>query len=48
MQELGIKPGPIIGKILNQLLELVLENPELNEKSVLLKEAEKLNRQQTR
>lgn len=47
MQELNIKPGPIIGKILNQLLELVLENPELNEKSALLKEAEKINHQQT-
>ena len=32
----GIRPGKEIGEILNRLLEEVLENPELNEKSVLL------------
>lgn len=26
----NIKPGPLVGQILNQLLELVLESPELN------------------
>ena len=34
--DLGIKPGKEIGEILNHLLEMVLENPELNEKEILL------------
>ena len=33
--ELGYK-GPDIGKMLNQLLEVVLDNPELNERQHLL------------
>jgi tRNA nucleotidyltransferase (CCA-adding enzyme) len=33
----GIQPGKIIGKILNDLLEIVLEKPELNTKEDLLK-----------
>lgn len=36
MEHLGIKPGPIFGKILNHLLELVLENPEENTNERLL------------
>ncbi len=36
MGELGLKPGPVIGKILNELLELVLDNPELNDRDILL------------
>ena len=32
----GVKPGKEMGSILNHLLELVLEQPELNEKDVLL------------
>lgn len=32
----GIKPGPAMGKIMNGLLERVLENPELNNKEDLL------------
>ncbi|MDO8685194.1 MAG: HD domain-containing protein [Clostridiales bacterium] len=32
----GIPEGPEIGRILNDLLELVLENPALNEKSILI------------
>ncbi|PIR61450.1 MAG: hypothetical protein COY81_02350 [Candidatus Pacebacteria bacterium CG_4_10_14_0_8_um_filter_43_12] len=36
IKELVIQPGPIIGKILQQLLEEVLENPELNTKEKLL------------
>jgi hypothetical protein len=39
MDELGLKPGPKLGEILNKLLEEVLENPELNEKENLLKKA---------
>lgn len=42
MTELGLKPGPQIGKILQQLLELVLENPELNTRDELVKKAAEL------
>ncbi|MBP7735115.1 MAG: HD domain-containing protein [Spirochaetes bacterium] len=35
MEEFGLEPGPIIGMILNQLLETVLDNPELNEREKL-------------
>lgn len=38
----GRKPGREMGEILNRLLELVLENPEYNNREILLKEAEKL------
>ncbi len=36
---LGMKPGPELGKLLQQLFEEVLENPELNTKETLLKMA---------
>jgi len=36
MQEFGLKPGPLIGKILNELLEAVLDDPGLNERETLL------------
>lgn len=39
---LGIKPGKEIGIILNKLLELVLENPELNSKDKLIDYAERM------
>ena len=32
----GIQPGPEIGRILNELLEMVIEEPELNKKEILL------------
>ena len=32
-----MKPGKEIGDKLNELLEMVIENPELNEKNELLK-----------
>ncbi len=41
MTDLKLQPGPQLGKILNELFELVLENPELNTKETLLKEARK-------
>ncbi len=41
MQEFGLKPGPIIGRILNELLETVLDNPELNERDKLVAMARK-------
>ena len=34
---IGIKPGKEIGEILNRLLEMVIEDPELNQKEILLK-----------
>ncbi len=42
MSELGLKPGPIIGRVLDGLLELVIETPEKNERAVLLEEARKI------
>ena len=33
--EAGVKPGPKVGKILNEMLNCVLEDPETNEKSRL-------------
>ena len=39
---IGISPGPCMGKVLEKLLDMVLENPKLNEKSVLLEHAVKL------
>ena len=35
----GFPKGKCMGEILNALLEMVLEKPELNEKEILLKEA---------
>lgn len=36
MRELGLRPGPAVGRILDQLLEEVLEEPSLNERERLL------------
>ncbi len=36
MVALGLSPGPILGTLLQKLLEDVLENPDLNEKQLLL------------
>jgi tRNA nucleotidyltransferase (CCA-adding enzyme) len=36
MKELALAPGPILGKILNHLLELVVGDPGLNEREKLL------------
>ena len=38
MKELGLSPGPTIGKLLDRLLELVTERPELNQREPLLEE----------
>jgi tRNA nucleotidyltransferase (CCA-adding enzyme) len=40
MNEFNLQPSPLIGQILNHLLELVLDDPDLNKKEILLKEAE--------
>lgn len=37
LMDLGFKQGPIIGKILEYLLEQVMENPEYNQKEILKK-----------
>ena len=37
MQAYGIKPGPMIGKILNAMLDKVLDNPELNTREQLIR-----------
>ena len=40
--ELGIKPGPQIGRILDALLELVIVDPTVNERATLLAKAREL------
>lgn len=42
IKTLELKPGRIIGEILQQLFEQVLENPEKNTKEILLEEAKKI------
>jgi poly(A) polymerase/tRNA nucleotidyltransferase (CCA-adding enzyme) len=42
INKIGLKPGPEIGAILEELLAEVIENPNLNQKEKLLKKAEKL------
>lgn len=42
MEQFKIQPGPIIGKVLNELLEEVLEHPENNTKELLLEKARAL------
>jgi hypothetical protein len=37
-----MKPGPTIGKVLEALLELVLADPELNEREALLRAAREI------
>jgi len=39
MDELGLKPSRIVGNILNKLMDMVEESPELNDKETLLKMA---------
>lgn len=38
--ELGYRPGKLVGETLNRLLEMVLDNPELNDKQILKDMAE--------
>lgn len=42
MKDLGITPGPIIGQLLNILLDYCLETPEINTKEALLNKASEL------
>ncbi|MCX7678019.1 MAG: CCA tRNA nucleotidyltransferase [Spirochaetes bacterium] len=39
MEEFNLTPGPMVGKILNHLLELVLDDPTLNKREILLEKA---------
>jgi hypothetical protein len=39
--DLGLRPGPLFGKFLNNALELVLEQPEQNQKEILLEFAKR-------
>jgi tRNA nucleotidyltransferase (CCA-adding enzyme) len=39
MERFNLSPSPSVGQILNHLLEMVLDDPDLNKKEVLLKEA---------
>src|SRR5262245_12094874 len=47
LQREGIRPGPLLGKILNALLERVLEDPSRNTADWLLQEAQRLYREWT-
>ncbi len=47
INELAMQPGPKIGQVLNELLQKVLEDPRLNQRDILLKEAQKLLKQST-
>ncbi len=42
MKEFNIKPGPVIGRILNELLEIVLDEPEANNRNDLLVKAREI------
>jgi poly(A) polymerase/tRNA nucleotidyltransferase (CCA-adding enzyme) len=42
MSEFGIAPGPMIGKILNELLEVILDNPEFNNREYLVSKAREI------
>jgi tRNA nucleotidyltransferase (CCA-adding enzyme) len=44
LRQLGIPPGPLLGKILKALLEAVLEDPSRNSRDWLLQEAERIAR----
>ncbi len=47
MTELQLQPGPILGKILHELFERVLDNPELNQKDKLLEISREILQNQT-
>jgi len=42
LMNLGIPKGPELGRILNQLLEMVIDYPTLNDRETLLKQAQSL------
>jgi tRNA nucleotidyltransferase (CCA-adding enzyme) len=42
MSMFGVSPGPIIGKILNELLEMVLDDPDANTPEILSEKAKEI------
>ena len=42
--EQGIGPGSVVGDVLDRLLDLVLEEPMLNKKEVLIEEIQRMKR----
>ena len=42
MEEFKVQPGPVIGRLLNELLEIVLDNPELNTREYLLEKGREI------
>ena len=44
MRHLGLGPGPVVGIVLRELYETVLDNPEQNERDTLLSIAERFQR----
>ena len=42
LMQLGIEKGPVIGEVLGNLLEAVLEDPKLNSNEILLNMAKEL------
>lgn len=40
MQKFKLTPGPLVGKVLNHLLEKVLDDPDFNQEDLLLQEAQ--------
>lgn len=42
MEHFKLAPGPVIGRILHELLELVLDEPEMNKADILLARAEEI------
>ena len=42
MEHFGLGPGPIIGRILHELLELVLDDPDMNTFGILISKAEEI------
>jgi poly(A) polymerase/tRNA nucleotidyltransferase (CCA-adding enzyme) len=44
MEKFVLKPGPLIGRILHDLLEMVLDEPEMNSEEILIEKAEEIYR----
>ena len=42
MKEFDFKPGPLVGRLLNDLLEFVLDNPEMNEREILVSKSHEI------
>jgi tRNA nucleotidyltransferase (CCA-adding enzyme) len=42
LRGLGLTPGPLVGELLNELVEVVTEDPRLNERERLLEEARRI------